>query len=421
MRGKLTLNNLLIVLGAIFSVRPYYIQYNDTANNIWKYTAMILAIIMLVRLVFQNYIKDGGLLIISKETTIFYLFTIWCVLYIVETLFRGSDELMSLFSNIAQSMLAFSSFALAAKGRDQYERLNLIKNIYAVYILIDAFTVFFDISSLLGLRSTITSFLGYNDNYASFEILVMLGIIFEITYVIKGKITVFAVFVYICAFGAKIYSLSFTALFGFTFFGILCLLRKRINIKSTTKIIAAEIVLCLFVILMASYTNWYLYLGNLLAMVGKGGFGYREYIWPKSINAILRSPIFGYGELDSSKTFQSVVGLSVWDTQANHCHNLLLQILFNTGCIGLILIVLVMKKAVNLYLTTEMCPGYLMFGFIAYLGIAIMDGYIFTYVFWGLIGFMTYYKEIISTLASEQEGGIREMRVLNRKGLEAQI
>lgn len=89
------------------------------------------------------------------------------------------------------------------------------------------------------------------------------------------------------------------------------------------------LVLCAAVVVLALFGNFVGVVSNL----GKAGtFSYRLSIWDNAIKWFIHAPLLGYG-LESTVTAVSKLSF-------NHCHNLILQLLYSSGLIGFILYVI---------------------------------------------------------------------------------
>lgn len=96
------------------------------------------------------------------------------------------------------------------------------------------------------------------------------------------------------------------------------------------------VLLATFLIITIVFVQRYDYLTFLLKDFYSGNLDFtgRLNIWRAAINAFLKSPILGYGVRAASTDVANILGIGAW---ATHCHNHILQIMFEGGLIGLLL------------------------------------------------------------------------------------
>lgn len=123
-----------------------------------------------------------------------------------------------------------------------------------------------------------------------------------------------------------------TGLTGVIFY-LLLLLIPWIK-KVLTPIRAA--VLAGFLIISIVFVQRYNYLSFILRDLYSDNltFSGRVTIWRAAINAFERSPLIGYGVRAGTTDIVNILGVGAW---ATHCHNQILQIMFEGGVIALIL------------------------------------------------------------------------------------
>lgn len=96
--------------------------------------------------------------------------------------------------------------------------------------------------------------------------------------------------------------------------------------------------LATFFIITIVFLQKYDYLTLLLRSIYSDNldFSGRLVIWSSAIQAFTKSPLFGYGIRASTTDVVRILGLGAW---ATHCHNHILQIMFEGGILSLMLFV----------------------------------------------------------------------------------
>ena len=319
---KINKKSIFIALCAIFIIRPYYVQLSGTINLIWASITLIMASWCFIKIFRYRSIK--------REK---YFFVFICV-YLMATILNCRENILSAISNCAQITLAYGLGRLYE--RDAYKRkiAKCVPIVISMYIYIDFITIILGFSEkIFGIESTI-SFLGY-DNYAAFYIVPMIGIKFSLDYVRRKKINLEDLIFYSCSLIGKILTGSYTAMFAIALFPIFVYIflnikyiRRWLNIKS----FAVAIVLLFVGVYFFNIQN---VLSHLLSSMGKGvTLNSRTVIWRYVLKGIFKVPIYGLGNI-TADYFMDFFGFP-YGYNATHAHFLLLDLIVQTGIIGLI-------------------------------------------------------------------------------------
>lgn len=163
--------------------------------------------------------------------------------------------------------------------------------------------------------------------------------------------------------------------------------------------------LAAFFIVTIVFLQKYDYLTFLLSSIYSDNldFSGRLVIWSSAIQAFTKSPLFGYGICSATTDVVRILGLGPW---ATHCHNHILQIMFEGGIVSLVLFIALLyvnikscaKKWKNLDSNlSRIC----MYSIFVYLVIGITEQY--EYVPMYLILLLPFYAcNMVENLSEEQ-------------------
>ena len=178
------------------------------------------------------------------------------------------------------------------------------------------------------------------DNYAIFYVFPMLAAVCFSSLYLKGRITNTVALLYGLCLVCKIITFALTSVIVLGLFGIILLLisRGKCHTVKLFTLKSGALVLATATIAVIVFRCDRLIM-PVLELIGKTStVESRVLIWQKSIDAITHSPVFGFGKM-SDGLFQLLTGFNpTWDVEADHTHNGILEILFSTGFVGLILI-----------------------------------------------------------------------------------
>lgn len=379
---KISLKRLYIIMACVFMIRPYYIQVNTLWNMVWAYITCIMSIISLI-LVFKYRLL--------KEDIVLF---VWLIILIISTLLNQSHNFNSAISSTLQIILAFNLGLLWKIGKYKNIIESVLGNVIFIYILMDLLCGMTNFSvNILGLQGEMT-FLGY-DNYAAYIILPLIAIKWAISFLSTGHLTKTD---WICWIGELLYKsfyFSINAIMGLILFLIIYIICRHHNWLK--KFVKPQYALAVVVILLIGIVEFHIQdvFTKLFLDLGKGTtLGFRTVIWGKLIPKLKVVPMIGFGETDNG-FFQDVVGLSsVWDLEANHAHDFILEIWFTTGVLGVIIYVIFMIKMLkNAKYIDNMVGFMLLNGVFVYIIMGIIDGYPQATPFYLLLAFLYVYSK----------------------------
>ena len=142
-----------------------------------------------------------------------------------------------------------------------------------------------------------------------------------------------------------------------------------------------------FLVVFANIQNLF---APLFEAVGKDvTLSYRTVIWARTVNAISQNFVFGYGATGPG-IFQTTVGLSpLWDVQASHAHNMILEMIFSVGIVGSLFYVYVIAKCYQKFVKCISIDKYVSriinIGFVCMMILFLTDSYIMLTPFYLLL------------------------------------
>lgn len=357
------------MLLAVLIIRPYYVQRYLILNTIWTYTTAILALWSIYKTV--SAIKKG-----KNTIALLVVFYTYCILFVFATLANEVNNAFSALSECAQMIGGFNLGLLLLVPKYKNSAGFAICRVFGGYLYLDAFIGFLNIGALLGINNTMT-FLGY-DNFAAYCILPMIAIKFALNYQKNRNIKWGDWFCWLICLLYKIKTMSLNGILFLTLFGLVCYITMhRVDLK---KIFTPKnaVMISAFLILGVSIFNIQNLFSNILMSLGKGTtLGARTIIWNHTIPALSGAPLWGYGHTNTG-SFQTIVGLSpIWDVQGNHAHNLLMELWFTNGIIGLILYISIVGICAR-WMRRKGCDNtykLLGYGVTIYILMGFIDGY----------------------------------------------
>lgn len=314
--------NIFVTICAILMVRPYYVQLSKPINLLWAVITLIMAFLCVVNIFKYRNVKSDK-----------FFFVFICV-YLMATLLNCRENYISAISSCAQVSLAYCLGRLYESNAYKRKIAKCVPTVISIYIYIDFITIILGFSEkVFGMESSI-SFLGY-DNYAAFYIVPMIGIKFSLDYVRKNKLNLEDWIFYGCSLLGKILTGSYTAMvaiavipiFAYTF-SHLKDIRRCLNVKNFVVAIS-------LLFIGVYFFNIQNVLSHLLSLMGKGiTLNSRTVIWKFVLSGIFRVPIYGLGNI-TAEYFMDFFGFP-YGYNATHAHFLLLDLIVQTGIIGLI-------------------------------------------------------------------------------------
>lgn len=369
----------LAVIAAIFMIRPYYIQINSTLNSIWAYGALLVSLIF-----FISVIKEKD----YPKNCLFF-----CIVYIFATLLYRNNNILGAVSESAQILLAYN-LIFYIKDRSEVYLMD-IRKVFISYIFIDIIFGALKISTVnLGLYKQIT-FLGY-DNYAAYSIVCMIVIIWSIDMLHYNKLTQAA---RLCWGGALAYKIMTDSINAIVILILLMMLYLIfMYCKKVRQFFSIQTILIVMLVVFILLYKFDLYNVIVSMITGRESYStlnFRTVIWHKLVPCLYKIPLWGYGKVEDG-IFQNIIGLSsIWDVQANHGHNLFLDIWFSSGIIGILIYLRIIYDGMkNVKLSNMNKPMMMIWlGIIVYLLMGFLDGYPYTSVSYFMFALSYYYRQ----------------------------
>lgn len=338
-------------------------------------------------------------------------YALFLAVLIFSTCLNYMGNVGSAISTATQVLLAYNIGLMILINKKMVSSLKCIQNVFAIYLIVDAVAGILKVSALLGLSETLT-LLGY-DNYAIYNIIPMLAVVMGVDFYLNRKISKGAILLWLLCLIYKIITVSINACMMLLIYGFIMFIgvhikgvRKLISIKNAVFITVAAFVGVYFFKIQELFSS-------LLASLGKGTtLGFRTVIWARAVPAIFKHFWFGYGYLNAGE-FQPIVGLSsVWDIEANHCHNFFLEIIFTTGVIGFLVFAMAVRKSLRTIRRANMLLSLtpMVVGMIVYFLMGFLDGYPYTvafYVMMSLATSLSVYELQKATCVPENNAGFK--------------
>lgn len=389
----------LVIACAMFIIRPYYYGFFPLMDNLFTAACFILFLTMIIIYAKKSIRIRSEVVSIKKAEFPFLWFLVWAVIYLAVTLINTPAEFISLFVSVVIMSFAYITVSSIKFCVNKARVLRAVRFIFVALLLVDCLTIILGISEKLNIGNLNWSFLG-SDNYAGFSVIILLAIIYEISYYLYGRLQRVDILLYFLILAMKLYTISIAALLSIIVFGILFLWKRKFTARLKKLTFLAIVMLSVCLVLGIALFKIHYFLNSIFQILGlnKGTeFSYRGVIWPAVLSAIVRNPVLGYGKMGVyDLQFQMTVGLPLYATEANHCHNLLLEILYSTGLVGLVVFFKMLKSVTNRYVKLHTL-NVLYLAYIVYFVTGLFDGYILTNAFFILLAFMANYEEIFRT------------------------
>ncbi|MDC7286886.1 O-antigen ligase family protein [Blautia schinkii] len=356
----------------LFFCMPAYkiflIQQNSFTDIIFDYWAAVSFGILLLKMSTKKHI--------FREIIMLFAF---CGLYIIVTLFNFNNQVLGAMSECCRILIVpIFLYLLYDMNEKQYLRnVGYIRKTFLLILTIDFLVTFYSVLFKPLFVGGEMSIMGYA-NYATFMIMPMCVVVLYASTVVNGRIHFLDIAVLILEMISKIVVHSTTAVIAFAIFLLIFLCSRYY--QKILKILSPKFFFCvlaLFMIGIVFFQIQNLFL-PIFTMLGKDPtLSYRTVIWNKTVNAIIQNPLFGYGKL-SGDQYKTIVGFSlIWDTQASHPHNLILDIVMSTGITGLTIYITYMFKCIRRIKSVDLNKGrnLLAIGLICYFILGFADGY----------------------------------------------
>lgn len=343
-------------------------------------------------------------LVISKGCQCIFMFL---ALLLFSTGMQYQDNLLGLISETSKILIVVLYLILSfSSGEKSFTKaLCMFRKIYLIILFVDSLSLLMEMLGLQIYESNIFTVLGM-DNYAAFSIVPMLSVIFYTSYKTKGKIQKFDKLAFVSCMAAKIVTFSFTAIIAMAVMAVV--IYFSMHTKQIRKIISPQFIICMVVVLIIGVVYFRMdeRIDLLFAGTGKG-ISNRALIWKQTLKSLSQSPIIGYG-YTSGDQFKKITGFYhvAWESTQTHPHNYILEILFCTGGVGLLVyggVFSQLVKAIRRNIQNKI-TAVVLGGVVGFLVLAIPDGYILLppiYVFFTVV----YLENEYSKMRLQSVGG----------------
>ena len=327
MNLKLNKTRILLYFIIIPYLKPYNISLVPSIDNIFKLwkvvaTAVVLLLFFLKK---QRIHKQSiyGIAFIGIWSTSIYLNC--------ETLGNQFQEILSIVGIILIAELVIGS-------KDSLNELfKVLYRISAIYITLQLITVIAKRPLFGTPKNNFDIYFLGGDNRSAFILLPLSGFMFANDFRFYSKIRLKTfLFAFMGWFGL-LYTFAVT---GMIAYGIYLILMIFINYPFIQKLITPKkiIIMTTVILIGVIFFNIQNNFTTIFTYFGKTGLSSREIIWNLAFNIYRKNWIIGIGALS-----QEQINLYLLNG-ADHAHNIILEILMDTGVVGSIVFGLWMKK-----------------------------------------------------------------------------
>lgn len=387
-----------------FKVKAFLTKAKEKSNNIMKYNVVIFIILLTI-------LKPFNVTMWPTIDVIFKLLKFLCALFLfIAELLNGKINKFLIVTILFVSECLFSTviyhgdfsdvqswlsivmigllFKLAAQNKGLYHLAGIINAIFSAWIVLNTISVFIGGPLFAKTPYNYPSYFLGCDNYFDFINIVLIGIISAIDKFYNRKFSKSTFILWGFVILSEAYTFTVGGLIALIFMMVLLFIMDKVNFK---KIINIQNIIIMQILLVISIS--YLHIENIfnfiLVRLGKGtNFSYRGIIWPRAISLFLKNLFLGYG-LQNEKVYKYYLA------GADHCHNIVLQILVTGGIIGGVLFALLVYYAAQ-KLKEPQKGSYLIVLFItvcAYLINSFFDFYTSLIYLYVLLNFIYYINE----------------------------
>lgn len=321
---------IFIYMVLLAYLKPYNITLIPSINAIFKLLKVVVTLVLILEFINKK-------MVLHKAYVYLMCFcTVWAVSLFLN---NAPKELLNNILSVIGTTLFFEN-----NYYSEYFKKTLLKALYSIsacFIVLNFITVlighpFFAADMNLGDNA---NFLG-GDNYSAFILITHVGFMFFENIYSKGKISAVTWFFAVIPLLGLLITFSFTGIIAYTLL-LIAVRIKNASVKYTFFNYKLAFVICLVFLIGISYLHFDVLASFLLNKVDKVGFNGRIWIWPMSVSAIMKKPLFGYGAVSAE------LAQTWFIAGANHTHNILLEFPFSTGLIGSTFLVLYLKEVLN--------------------------------------------------------------------------
>lgn len=375
---KIDRKELFLFLIVMPFLKPYNVTLIPALDNIFK----IWKVASTAYIIYAFLSKKQR---VGKTSIYLFLF---CITWMFSLVLNSGP--IADYGNNIMSILGLRLLFETNMYNDEFKR-NISKIIYktgAVYMVLNCITAWMGrpfFAAGMNLDDN-ANFLG-GDNYSAFILIVLCGLMFFYDVKYKKKIRTRTWIFNIIGLISLIIPFSFAGMISYIILLTLILcsnykfVRKAFNWKNA-------LLICGVLVLLISYFHLDVVVRVFLGKLDKSGFNGRNMIWPRSITAIGKKFVLGYGGLTAEQAATWIIA------GANHTHNILLQIPFSTGIIGTIFFVMYLRSILKNTLTNRDKPiGILLMTLSSFILCSIFDFYIGLIYMYVLLDFIWIYKK----------------------------
>lgn len=313
---KIKKNDLMIALAVISYLKPANVLLWPRINYIYA----LLKIVATAWILLEFLKQKKGISRIAVECLLFL--TIWAI-----SIFRNNGTLGEYTQQIASIIGLLILFeVISTKERLKY-LISVVSTLGKIYFVFELVTIFTNKPLFAEITEGYDRYFLGSDNYSAFIMIPVCGFIIVNSLIKHGRITASTWSFAIAGFFALAIPFSVTAMISYGLLLIVVFLTVHhftLKMVDYKKIIAITVVFLILVVRFSVQNR----LMWLLGKIGKVGLNSRDIIWPRTVSAVMRKPLFGYGALsEAQKNSYLLYG-------AGHAHNFVLEFFLETGVIG---------------------------------------------------------------------------------------
>ncbi len=362
-------SDIALVIAFILAFKPYLVQLNYGVDTLWDYATAIVSCCFFIAVIAGNKLKGSHICL-----------GLFCIIYCISTYLCTPSNVFGAVSESLRICLAFYCITYCLSSV-RMSPIKIVRRISIIFLLLDL------IVGILNYAHPFLTAANYSlfglDNYAIFYVLPLLSIVAVADLIVCRKVSFFTVVLFLMTLGLKIATGALAAIIALLVFGCALYFTQR-KVSSASLLLNSRFwFICIFVMTIAVVAFQIQdYFTEILNMLGRDAtLSFRTTVWSKTIDAIIANPIIGYGKTGSG-IFQTLVGLSpIYDTQASHAHNYILELLFDSGLCGTALFGAFLYFTLKKSNKKKRTDNVLMAGYAGLLGFAFLmfaDSYIFT-------------------------------------------
>lgn len=401
---KINRSSIVIVVALLVYLKPANVVLWPQINMIYKIVKVFITLIILVVFIKRKMKFD-------KSVALCLLFiTVWGTSIYFNNGQLGS-KLQELLSIIG---MLFLFKWIEYSDRKITSTLSIIDKIAKIYFVLELITVILDKPLFAEAKIAYDKYFLGSDNYSAFILIPLAGIMFSYSQIKYKKITIGTWIFSFIAFLDLLIPFAVMGMISYLLMIFLFIFVSNPEIRRFFSIKRVVVMAIIFLIAVIGF-NIQNHLSGLLAAFGKTGLNSREIIWPKAIQAFFQRPWVGWGSL-SEKQVKSYLLYG-----ANHAHNIFLEIILDSGLIGMAIMIAWIKEIYKGLNNCKVKYSYLLqICFACYILCGIFDFYLSSIYFWMLIFSIEiikkYHKivnrdpkDVVETVNNFYIGSIREI------------